>query len=339
LGTPTYSFSPSSCESRGASRPGLVRSTRAPTGSSTSLAPPRASSGRSDDSAPAPPPSTGEGGAEGARPQGRARWADIPPAFHPSATMSEMRRGVYTPSPQHPAPTPVPTNGPGGECGWPSPSTQCRTGSNAPGTRGGERRPLWGPSFSRDPCVGRLGRCVVGRAIFDPLLADLGAPASRDQQVADQEIAAQSCLVSASGDSDSSAAGRVNVDDDALASAVLSAAPLAAGALARVRHVARLLPSSSVLRTVAAPKDGQLTQPTNPHNHIGCGINLTGVGQVSPDIVGALPSPTDLRPSAPTGREGSFRGGSGTSGPHSAEADKQQNHMGHPRGTPVYHGK
>jgi hypothetical protein len=36
---------------------------------------------------------------------------------------------------------------------------------------------------------------------------------------------------------------------------------------------------AAVVSIVAAPKDGQLTQPTNPHAHIVHGLNLTGVAR------------------------------------------------------------
>ena len=148
----------------------------------------------------------------------------------------------------------------------------------------------------------------VGHAIFDSLPADLGASASRDQQAADREIAAQSVFRLSAGDADGLAAGR-GVDDDGVATAfafsAVSAAPLAAGALVRVPM---LLASACLsVSSVAAPKDGQLTQPTNPHAHIVHGFNLTGVGQVSPDTLDAIPSPAYLRRSEPRyGRDNSL---------------------------------
>ena len=96
------------------------------------------------------------------------------------------------------------------------------------------------------------------------------------RQGVERAIAGQSVVLLSAGDDDSSAAGRdVDDDDDATAFAfsAVSAAPSAAGALVLV-PMCVLLPA--VVSNVAAPKDGQLIKPTNPHAHIVNGLNLTG---------------------------------------------------------------
>jgi hypothetical protein len=188
--------------------------------------------------------------------------------------------------------------------------------------------------------VGQLvNPSVVGRAMPASSSLDLGDPtgSSRGQELAMRGFAGQSSvLLSASGDEGSFAAGRISDDNDATASAD-SAALLAAGALASAQ--VRASAASVSFRSVAVAKAPQLSQPTHPHGPTeGHGLN-PALGQVSPDTLESLQSPAYLRRSEPFGREHSLRGGSGTSELLGAEADQQQNHMGHPRAPSFSGGK